>query len=326
MTCGTLTPKEKPLMPPTILCVTPNVAIDRTLLLSRLEQGQVQRVRDVLVQTGSKGVNVARALRTLGGTPLAMGLLGGHNGRQAAELVEAEGLAAVWTWFSGETRTCTIIVEDGGTVTVLNENGRISADAWVQLKTDVLAHLDGVSSVCISGSLPHGTPDSAPRDMVEAVQAAGVPVWVDLSGAPLRNAVAALPRGVKVNGAEIGALLDQPGEDVRSAAAAGRVLYERGIETVVVTLGALGAVLVDKDDAVYVPAPKIDAISDVGSGDSFLAAMALAYCSSQDAVTALRWGVAAGAANTLLPGAAQFTRNMFDELRMQIEQHPVERV
>lgn len=313
-------------MPPTILCVTPNVAIDRTLILPTLAQGQVQRVREVLVQTGSKGVNVARALRTLGGTPLAMGLLGGHNGRHAAELVEAEGLAAVWTWFSGETRTCTIIVEDGGEVTVLNENGRVSADAWALLKADVLAHLDGVSSVCISGSLPHGTPDAAPRDLVEAVQVAGVPVWVDLSGAPLRNAVEALPAGVKVNGAEIGALLGQAVADVRSAAAAGRALRERGIATVVVTLGALGAVLVDADSGVFVPAPKIDAISDVGSGDSFLAGMSLALCSGQDVVTALRWGVAAGAANTLIPGAAQFTRTMFDELLARIEQQPVERV
>ena len=313
-------------MSPTILCVTPNVAIDRTLMVPHFVPGKVQRTQEVFIQTGSKGVNVARALRTLGGAPLAMGLLGGHTGRHAAELVAHEGLAAVWTWYDGETRTCTIIVPGDGDVTVINENGLIHPGDWHQLAADVCAHLEGVAAVCISGSLPLGVPDSAPGDLVAAVCTAGAPVWVDASGAALRNAVAAVPTGVKVNGAEVGALLGRTVDDPASAAEAARALRERGIETAVITLGAQGAVLADADGAYFVAAPSIDAVSDVGSGDSFLAGLVLALTGGQDAVTALRCGVAAGAANALVPGAGQFSHDTFQHLLTGLNRQPVERV
>ena len=311
-------------MTPTILCVTPNVAIDRTLMVPNFEPGKVQRTRDVLVQTGSKGVNVARALRTLGGAPLAMGLLGGHTGRHAAELVAHEGLPAVWTWFDGETRTCTIIVPADGDVTVINENGLVRPDDWRQLAADVGAHLDGIAAVCISGSLPLGVPDDAPGDLVSMICVAGVPVWVDASGAALHNAVAAVPTGIKVNGAEVGHLLGRAVDDPASAADAARAVRARGIETVVITLGAQGALLADVSGVYFVAAPRIDAISDVGSGDSFLAGLVLALTSGQGPPAALRCGVAAGAANALEPGAAQFSRESFNRLLAELDRQPVE--
>jgi 1-phosphofructokinase family hexose kinase len=313
-------------MTTTILCVTPNVAIDRTLMVPDFQPGRVQRTREVLVQTGSKGVNVARALRTLGGSPLAMGLLGGHTGRHAAELVAHEGLPAVWTWYEGETRTCTIIVPSDGDVTVINENGRVGPDDWRHLAADVCAHLDGIAAVCISGSLPLGVPDDAPGDLVTAICAAGVPVWVDASGAALRHAVAAGATGIKVNGAEVGQLLGRTVDDPPGAAAAAQALRERGIQTAVVTLGARGAVLADASGAWFLPAPTIEAVSDVGSGDSFLAGLVLALMSGQGPQGALRYGTAAGAANALEPGAAQFSRESFTRLLAALDRQPVERL
>ena len=59
---------------------------------------------------------------------------------------------------------------------------------------------------------------------------------------------------------------------------------------------------------------------------STLAAFVLALCEKQDAVAALRSGIAAGAANALLPGAAQFTRESFNRLLADLHRQPVERV
>lgn len=309
-----------------ILCVTPNVAIDRTLMVPNFERGTVQRVGQVLAQAGGKGLNVARALRTIGGDPLVMGLLGGHNGRFAAEQVTREGLPAVWTWFEGETRLSTAIVAGAGEVTVLNENGVVQPADWHNLTADVLHNLHGVSLVCISGSLPLGVPDGAPGDLVTAVQAAGVPVWVDTSGTPLRNAVASVPAGVKVNGLEIGGLLGQTVDDPASAAEAARTLRERGIETVVITLGARGAVFADAAGAVFVAAPKIEPVSDVGSGDSFLAGLVQALASGASGADALRHGIAAGAANALVAGAGHFSRDTFDALLADLQRQPAEAV
>ena len=64
-----------------ILCITPNPAIDRTLLTPVFQLGDVTRATEVIVAAGGKGLNVARAVQNLGGVSLCMGLLGGFNGR-----------------------------------------------------------------------------------------------------------------------------------------------------------------------------------------------------------------------------------------------------
>ena len=80
-----------------ILCVTSNPAIDRTLLVDALRVGEVHRAQKTLIAAGGKGLNVARTIHALGGSPFCMGLLGGHTGNLLAELAEREGLSAYWT-------------------------------------------------------------------------------------------------------------------------------------------------------------------------------------------------------------------------------------
>src|SRR5512133_1720831 len=101
-----------------IICITPNPAIDRTLLLHSLTVGDVHRAENVIVVAGGKGLNVARAIRTLGSEPLCMGFTGGHAGRLLADLAQKEGLNSLWTWTDVETRTCTILVPANGEATV----------------------------------------------------------------------------------------------------------------------------------------------------------------------------------------------------------------
>jgi hypothetical protein len=52
----------------TIVCVTPNPAIDRTLIVPGWRVGEVQRPERIIVATGGKGLNVARTI----GDPLVI--------------------------------------------------------------------------------------------------------------------------------------------------------------------------------------------------------------------------------------------------------------
>lgn len=81
-----------------IICVTPNVAVDRTYLLPTVRLGQVLRATRTITVAGGKGLNVARAIKTLGEEALVMGLVGGRSGELVAELAAQEGLTAQWTW------------------------------------------------------------------------------------------------------------------------------------------------------------------------------------------------------------------------------------
>src|SRR5512132_2155100 len=170
-----------------ILCVTPNVAIDRTLSVSGFAAGGVWRAQGAGAAAGGKGLNVARALLGLGQSMCCAGPLGSRTGRQVAALADAEGLPARWTWIGGETRTSVIVVGDGGETTVINEPGPLlSEHEWVRFIVDVADSASEAAAVCISGSVPPGSPTGGLARLIAAAGGArGRPVWLDTSGAAL---------------------------------------------------------------------------------------------------------------------------------------------
>ncbi|MGJ7450738.1 ribokinase [Aquipuribacter sp. MA13-13] len=77
-----------------------------------------------------------------------------------------------------------------------------------------------------------------------------------------------------------------------------------GARDVVVTLGARGALLVDRDGTVTpVPAPRVEAVDTTGAGDAFVGALAAATALGAPLPEALRRACAAGALAVQLHGA-----------------------
>ena len=302
-----------------ILCLTPNPAIDRTLLLPRLQPGESHRARRAIVAAGGKGLNVARAVQILGGRPLVMGLLGGHSGRLLADLTAADGLAARWTATDGETRTSVIVVPEAGEATVINEPGpALTAADWSRFVDDVVTQAQQAEVVCLCGSLPRDVPANAVADLIQGVAATGRPLWVDSSGQWLRHAISARPTGLKVNNAEAGDVLDTMIDTPEAAIVAAGRLRGRGVRMVAITLGRQGAVLVDEANAYYARPPQVISVSNVGSGDCFLAGLLTASIAGHPPAQALRWAVAAGTANTLAPGGGRFTWADFQRILAQV--------
>ncbi|MEW6086512.1 MAG: 1-phosphofructokinase family hexose kinase [Chloroflexota bacterium] len=296
-----------------ILCVTPNPAIDRTLHVGTLRLGEVHRSDSVLALAGGKGLNVARTIRALGGAPLCMGLLGGHTGNLLAELAEREGLSAYWTRMKSETRTCVILVEEDKDATVINERGTdVSADECQNFLRDVWAQAEHAQLVCVSGSLPPGFLLDDFATLLQGLVARGKSVWVDTSGTALKTALDARGMNIKVNAAELGEALGLEISDAEQATNAGRQLLERGISSVVVTLGKNGAIMVAEAGAWIARPPAIDVVSSVGSGDAFLGGLVFALDAGNPPEVALRYGVAAGAANALHFGGGMVRSEEFD--------------
>ncbi len=174
----------------------------------------------------------------------------------------------------------------------------------------------------LSGSLPPGAPvDWYARLVVRLRQAApGLRIAVDTSDAPLAALAAAMPAVapdlIKPNGEELGQLAGLPAERAMAledgamrgeygpVVEAARVLVERGVATVMATLGAAGAVLVTAEGAWHAAAPKIHVLSTVGAGDSSVAGYVLADVRGGDATERLCTAVAYGSAAAGLPGTA----------------------
>jgi fructose-1-phosphate kinase PfkB-like protein len=94
-----------------------------------------------------------------------------------------------------------------------------------------------------------------------------------------------------------------------------------GAESVIVSLGSRGAVGVHADKVIEVIPPRIEAVCPIGSGDALAAAFVWARARGDNFPDALRWGVAAGTASTMLPGV-QFaslaqTKAMYERVEVR---------
>jgi 1-phosphofructokinase family hexose kinase len=307
-----------------VLCVTPNVAVDRTLEVPGFVSGGVWRAQSVRATCGGKGLNVARAVVGLGHRAACAGLLAGHTGRLAAASAHAEGLEGAWTWIPGESRTCVIILGGDDATTVINEPGTLIAPLdWVRLEQDVATAAASADAVCISGSLPPGAPPGGVTRLIAAARGGGRPVWVDTSGAALQEAVHSAPVAIKVNVGEAEELLQYAVPTPDYAAQAALELSRRCGGAVAITLSGEGAVLATDGRAWMAWPPRVRVVSPVSSGDCFLAGLVLGMADEGDPSAALRRGVAAGTASVLSAKAGEIDLGKHGELLASVRVEPV---
>lgn len=283
-----------------IVTLTPNPSLDRTLELPALAHGEVVRATATRVDPGGKGINVALALTRTGHAARAVVPIGGREGEQLADAIRDTGIEVVAVPITEVVRTNVSLVEPDGTVTKINASGpRLSAQEAAALTTATTQALDGASWVAGCGSLPPGAPADLYAELVVAGHAGGVQVAIDASGDALRAAIDACPDLIKPNVHELaqltGTRLTRLGGVIDAAAS----LHERGITTVVVSLGADGALLLDASGAWQATTPPIVVRSTVGAGDALVAGLLAA---DGHGPAALRSGVAYGTAAAQLPG------------------------
>lgn len=309
-----------------LLIVTPNPALDRTMVFRGLRLGAVQRTDEVIVAAGGKGLNVARAAHALDQKALVCAPLGGLTGDQVAHLAAQEGISGRWTRHNaGETRTCVLLVDPAADdATALNEAGPTLAPAdWDAFAADVLDAARQAALCVISGSLPLGVEPGRLGALAAALAARGARVLVDTSGPALEAALAARPWGVKVNGAELGAALGRAVEDVPGAAAALHELRARGVTLAAVSLGARGCVAADDSGVWWACPPQLRIVSSVGSGDSLLAGLAAGALKGLPLPGALQLGVACGTADALTIGGGRIDPAELARLVPAVQVSPV---
>jgi 1-phosphofructokinase len=292
-----------------IVTVTLNPSLDRTVEVESFQRGAVLRTSEPVLQPGGKGVNVTRAL-ALNGTPsVAVLPVAGAEGAELSVLLDEAGVSARFVPVSGRTRSNLTVAEPDGTVTKLNEPGTPLSAADLAGITAVLTSTVAAGDwVVISGSLP---PELMPVQFVtllEHVTALGASLAIDTSGEALVASLAAAPRLVKPNRAELAEVVGRPVDSISDVVAAAQELRGLGVERVLVSLGADGAVLVSEHGVLVGESSIIVPRSTVGAGDCFLAGFLSRFSLDETVedealLEALAWGAAAaGLPGTSVPG------------------------
>lgn len=314
-----------------IVTVAVNAALDRSVTVPGLQIGIRHRASSVLTQAGGKGINVARALKSLDIPVVATGLAGGRTGTRIVEELTAEAILNDFVRIRDESRTSTVLVDPvTGVQTEINEWGPKVSDIELSILMDKLRYLSrGADVVVLAGSLPRGVEDDFYAEIARDLSRRGVRVAVDTEGEPLRLAVEAEPWLVSPNQHEAEQLVGQELEDQDDFLMALDTIAEMGARNVHITMASGCYALVREERQVRryrALAPQLEPVSLLGAGDALLAQYLAAVLDDRPVEEALRFAVGVGSASVLEVGAGCFDPREAARLSALVETRELEPV
>ncbi|TKB09631.1 1-phosphofructokinase [Desulforhopalus sp. IMCC35007] len=308
-----------------IFTVTLNPAVDRELTVDEIVFDTVLRASDWRVDCGGKGFNVARMLKSLGISSVALGFAAGKSGEMLDDKLKTLGIETDFVWVEGETRTnVSIVSTENGQYVKVNEPGpTITKDNLTQLAQKIGERVQAGDWWVLAGSLPPGVPPVYYTELITIIQSAGAQVFLDTSDEALRQNCSAKPQLVKPNDEEAHVLTGLPVSTPAEIAAVGKAISAMGPGSVIISLGKEGAILVDKDKAWLAASPKIVAANPIGAGDSMVAGVVWGLSQGDSMQDALCKGIACGAATASMKGTTVGTREQVNKLLAQVQIKPV---
>jgi len=308
-----------------IVTVTLNAALDRTLSVPNFQRGHRHRASQGLTLAGGKGINVARALKRLGIPVVATGLAGGRTGTRIIEELTAEAILNDFVRIADESRMSTAVVDPTtNTHTEILEWGPQVEPAEIEMLLDKLHYLSrGAEMVIFAGSLPRGVEANFYGEAIRDLNRRGVQTALDSEGEPLRLGLEAEPFLVSPNEREAEAIAGQEFHDDDDFLAALDEFADIGARNVLITYdeGCFGLLREKRGPArrYKVHAPQVEAVSEVGAGDAFLAGLVGGWLEGGKPEDWLRKAVATGTASTLQVGAGVFEPRDAGRLVAQVQ-------
>lgn len=285
--------------------ITLNPALDRTVFLSELNTGALNRTKSAVMAAGGKGINVSRMLNSLGAKSSAFALFGGENGRILRSLCEKDGIDCAFTECECETRMCIKIIEDSSRCTEINERGGpIKPSEWDSFFAAVENSANAGDMWIIAGSFPPGVDNGVYNVLTSMLKSRGCSVALDCDGEALKNGLGAKPMLIKPNMAELSNLVGYTVDTVEKAVGAAKCAYvENGVD-ILCTMSELGALYVGQKGTYLVDAPSVDVKGFAGAGDCFLASYLYKYSQGCDIPSCLAFASASAAAKVEISGTA----------------------
>ncbi len=287
-----------------IITVTLNPAIDKLTSAPILIPEKKIRCSQPVFEAGGGGVNVARAIKKLGGNALAIYLSGGHTGHFFNQMLREENIETLITETHAYTRENLIVME-----TASNQQYRfgmpgphIREEEWRHCLNNIEVQ-NGVEYIVASGSLPPGVPTDIYARIAWIAKKKNARLIVDTSGEALKQAVQEGVYLVKPNLGELGSLTGKGELQIESVDDVAMEIIDSGkCEVIVVSMGPTGAMLVTHDMALQIIPPSVIRKSTVGAGDSMVAGMVMSLQAKMSLIDAVRYGVACGTAATMNAG------------------------
>lgn len=303
-----------------IYTLTLNPAIDKTVEIEGLSVGGVNRISEMRVDAGGKGINVSKVIKILGGESVAMGIIGGSGGEMIENYLHGLGIETDFVKIDAETRVNLKIIDtEQGINTDINEPGAVvAADVLAQIEKKLSDRLRPGDIAVLAGSVPKGTPADIYSRLVRLCNAHEAMCVLDVDGAFLTDGITAKPYLIKPNIDELSRICKKELKTVKDAAVYAKKLVGEGIPKVIVSLGGDGALFCDKDGVVHAKGVKVPVRSTVGAGDSMVAAVCYALERGYDIGELIKLSVATSAANVTCSGTQPAELSLINSLKDKV--------
>jgi 1-phosphofructokinase family hexose kinase len=288
-----------------ILTLTVNPALDRNLSVDRLAFEDRAYILKTSESPGGRGINASRVIHTFGGKTLAIAPSGGATGKQFEALSSCCSFPMELVPIAKEMRTNFTVTDEQGLTVKLNELGPpLKPKELDRIAAAVESKLAKARWLMICGSLPPGVAPHFYTDLLLVAHKKKVKTLLDTDGDALLHGMEAKPTVVGPNQQEAERLLNRALITRSHLVDALQRIYAMGAESIVLSLGARGAIAKTTNEIIEVIPPRVEAVCPIGAGDALAAAFVWAMDRKSDFVDAVRWGVAAGTASAKLPGLA----------------------
>ncbi|MDE1253386.1 1-phosphofructokinase [Vibrio aestuarianus] len=307
-----------------VVTITLNPALDLTGSLNTLNIGSVSLVEQGSLHAAGKGVNVAKVLSDLGAQVTVTGFLGSDNQEMFCQLFEEIGAQDEFVRVNGSTRINVKLVEASGKVSDINFPGvAVTPVAIEQFERTLLRLAEDHDFFVLAGSLPQGISPALCASWIEKLHSMGKKVLFDSSRDALKAGLDAHPWLIKPNDEELSQFVGQDLHSPEQCQQAAAQLAEKGINNIVVSMGANGVMWLNQNQWLHAKPPRMQVVSTVGAGDTLVAGLCWGHMQNMEKTQLLTFATALSALAVTQVGVGMSNPEQLETLQQQIQLQPV---
>lgn len=296
---------------------TLNLAIDLFIETDELKPFVVNRTKDDDIQANGKGLNVSLVLKMLGINSTALGFQAGFTGNYIEDFLHEKQIDTGFIEVPGMTRinVFTKVNQTNEEYKLVNRGPHVSEEA-VQSLLDQINRLQEGDYLCVSGSFPQGVSSSILVDMAKICEERKVHLIIDSSYLSVMDCLSYQPFLLKPNEEELALWFDVEINSQEDYIYYGKELLKAGAKNVLISLGADGAVLLNKEGVFLGNSPKGKVVNTACSGDTLLGTFLAGILKEKNTEENLKLSLAAGSSTAFRKGLTDFSD--VGELQTQI--------
>lgn len=309
-----------------IITLTMNPAVDKTAELDTIQVGGLNRLKNIVMDAGGKGINVSKTIHNLNGNSIAVAIVGGNAGNFIENEMKRLQVNYDFMYIDGNSRTNLKIVDQDKVLTEFNENGPSpNAEQLQKLSQKIESMLKEDDILVLSGSVPKEVKKDYYYDLIRIAKNKNAKTILDADGELFKEGIKAIPTIIKPNRYELLQYYNAP-EDTseKQMILYAKAFIDQGVELVVVSMGKDGSYFINKDAVYKVEPLKIEAHSSVGAGDAMVASLAYGVENKLSDTQLIVLSSACSAGAVMTQGTKPADLALIEELKKQVQYKKIE--